>query len=144
MNKIEEINILAKQFLSEKRYEKVLSVISGNLDPKDYDLETIQIIGIANFNLKDYKKALNVYLKLTSLIPDNHEFYYILSLIYFNLNEYLASVKSIAKALEIRPEHRFRRGFLKAMYDSNLPYEKLEKEIDIFDKRVGKSKTITY
>lgn len=96
-------------------YEKSINYFKRilDLDPDNY--RAYYNLGIAYFNLDNFKDALSSYKKAISIKPDYKHGYYNIGLLHEAKNNFAEAVQNYEKALEIDPKYVYAMHALKAI-----------------------------
>lgn len=101
------------------KYDEAQKII-GQIDEKNYDSETLLLLGNIYDTKNDTKNAINYYKKAISADEKNYKAYYNLALVYSKIKKYELSVENYRQALKIK------RDFAQGYYNLGCVYLELQ------------------
>ena len=106
--------------------EKLHETIPNSEEIKDLLIKTLFEYGgyLNDYYTLEYKKAKQVFDKITELSPNNYRAYYNLGIAYFNLGQIENAKSSFEKALRIKPDYKY------CYYNLGLVYESIDRYED--------------
>ncbi|MCI0480611.1 MAG: tetratricopeptide repeat protein [Candidatus Dadabacteria bacterium] len=114
---LDDGNVKAAVSHLEKAYE---------LSPDSEGVENL--LGILYFRLKDYRKAEDIYLKLTKKNPGVFTLRTNLGLIYFKEKRYVDSIRELDKATKLKPDYARAHNYLGLVYVELGKYRQAREE----------------
>ena len=147
INKLEDILLLDKKnihaydllsqiYYVQKNYQQTIKVLSQAIEVEKNNISFLKRIGTSYLILKQFDKAKSCFETLISLQPDISNNYYYLGGANYNLGRMKDAVKSYAKSLEIESDAISLFALNQSFKDSNLKYQDLKSEIDIFNSSI--------
>ncbi len=133
---IHAYDLLSQIYYSQKNYKQSIKVLSKAIELEKNNTNFLKRIGTSYLALKQFDKAKRCFETLTSLQPDISNNYYYLGGANYNLGRMKDAVKSYAKSLEIELDAISLFALNQSFKDSNLKYEDLKSEIDIFNSSI--------
>tara|TARA_B100001173_G_scaffold241760_1_gene211666 strand:+ start:1023 stop:1754 length:732 start_codon:yes stop_codon:yes gene_type:complete len=133
---IHAYDLLSQIYYVQKNYKQTIKVLSKAIEVEKNNTSFLIRIGTSYLALKQFDKAKSCFETLTSLQPDISSNHYYLGGANYNLGRMKDAVKSYAKSLEIESDAISLFALNQSFKDSNLKYEDLKSEIDIFNSSI--------
>lgn len=126
MQKQAEIIEFFRASYSLGKYDEAQKIIN-QIDEKNYDSETLLLIGNIYDTKNDTTTAINYYQKAISIDEKNYKAYYNLALLYTRLKKYDLAVENYKKALKIKKDFAYGYYNLGCAYLELNDYKKAKK-----------------
>ncbi|MFX1309106.1 MAG: tetratricopeptide repeat protein [Promethearchaeota archaeon] len=112
--------------------EKLYETIPNSDEIKELLIETLFEYGgyLNDYYTLEYKKAKQIFEKITELSPNNYRAHYNLGIAYFNLGQTENAKSCFEKALKINPVYKYCYYNLGLVYESIERYEEALKYYD--------------
>ena len=138
------VNFLSSIYFDEKKYSKVINILSKVIDIFENDVSLLKKLAISYFSLADFLNSKVLFEKLIKIQPDLHSHYLDLGVSFYYLKNFNLALVNFAKAISIKYDHKSMLNFNKVIKDEKIKYDDFPNEIDVYNSNLRDSVSLKF
>ena len=138
------VNFLSSIYFDEKKYSKVINILSKVTDIFENDVSLLKKLAISYFVLEDFLNSKALFEKLIKIQPDLHYHYLDLGVSFYHLTNFNLALVNFAKAISIKYNYKSMLNFNKVIKEAKIKYEDFPNEIDVYNSNLRDSVSLKF